>query len=316
MPASGPREGFVFHPRGGAVRSQPLIALATCRRLADLNAEDKLLAAQLEQLGFASRPIVWDDPEQRLDNISAVIVRSCWDYQFRPEQFLMWAEKIRASGVQLFNPVATLRWNHDKRYLRELASLGVPVPETAWFEPGTSAALPHVMENYGWKKSVLKPAISATAWNTFLVTQDSSSSLQTKFNEMLAAGAVMLQRFIETITTAGEWSFIFFGDQFSHAILKRPQSGDFRVQTEFGGTVDHNIAPPRALIEEARTILNHVSVQWLYARVDAIDVAGHLCLIEVELIEPALFLHSSQTAAKFASAIASAVEQSRNSDLQ
>lgn len=292
------------------MRSRPMIALATCRRLADLQADDKLLAAQLEQAGFATKPIVWDDSEQRLDDVLAVIVRSCWDYQFRPNQFLAWAERITSSGVQLFNPVATLHWNHDKRYLRELASLGVPVPETAWFEPGTSAALEQVMEDYGWEKSVLKPAVSATAWNTFRVTQASAASFQTKFDEMVASGAVMVQRFIENITTSGEWSFIFFGDQFSHAILKRPQDGDFRVQTEFGGTIERNITPPPALIEEARTILNNVSAQWLYARVDAVDVAGHLCLIEIELIEPALFLHSSQTAAKFACAIASAVEQS------
>ena len=287
--------------------SRPLIALATCRRLRDLHPDDRLLAAQLEEIGFATRPIVWDDSEQRLDNVSAVIVRSCWDYQFRPGQFLDWAESIPSSGVQLLNPAATLRWNHDKRYLRELASLGVLVPETAWFEPGTSASLEQVMKDYGWSKSVLKPAVSATAWNTFLVTQASAASLQTKFEEMLASGAVMVQRFIEGITASGEWSFIFFRNQFSHAILKRPREGDFRVQTEFGGTIEWNITAPPALIEEARTILGNVSAEWLYARVDAVEVARHLCLIEIELIEPALFLHSSPIAARFACAIASAV---------
>jgi len=292
------------------MRSRPLIALATCRRLADLHPDDRLLAAQLEQLGFATKPIVWDDSEQSLDNVMAVIVRSCWDYQFRPQQFLAWAERIGSSGVQLFNPVATLRWNHDKRYLCELASLGVTVPETAWFEPGASAALEHVMEEHGWKKSVLKPAVSATAWNTFLVTPASAASLQTKFDEILASSAVMVQRFIENITSSGEWSFIFFRNRFSHAILKRPCDGDFRVQTEFGGTIEPNIAPPPALIEEAGSILDHVRAQWLYARVDAVEVAGHLCLLEIELIEPALFLHDSRIAAKFACAIASAVVQS------
>jgi glutathione synthase/RimK-type ligase-like ATP-grasp enzyme len=292
------------------VTSRPLIALATCRQLADLHPDDRLLAAQLEQLGFSAKPIVWDDSEQRLDQVSAVIVRSCWNYQFKPQQFLSWAETIRSGGVQLFNPVATLRWNHDKRYLRELASRGVSVPETAWFEPGTAAVLKQVMEDYGWEKAVLKPVVSATAWKTFLVTPANSTSLQSQFEEMLQDGAVMVQVFLENIATSGEWSFIFFRDHFSHAVLKHPRDGDFRVQTEFGGTVERDIDPPPALIEEAQTILNAVTTPWLYARVDAVEVARHLCAIEIELIEPALFLHCNRIAAKFAGAIASAVVQS------
>ena len=291
-------------------RSLPVIALATCRRLADLHADDRLLAAELEQAGFATRPLVWDDSEQRLDDVSAVIVRTCWDYHFRPQQFLAWAQELGSHGVQLFNPVATLLWNLDKRYLRELELAGVAIPETAWFEPRASAVLGNVMQDCGWNTAVLKPTVSATAWNTFLVTQATARALQGKFKEMLASGAVMLQRFVENITTSGEWSFIFFDRQFSHAILKRPRGGDFRVQTEFGGTLECDIIPPGALIEQAQAILRHVSVPWLYARVDAVEVSGHLCLMEIELIEPALFLNSSPVAARFAHAVAAAVVRS------
>jgi hypothetical protein len=291
-------------------RSLPVIALATCRRLADLQADDRLLAAELEQLGFATRALVWDDAEQRLDDVSAVIVRTCWDYHFSPQYFLGWAKGLGSRGVQLFNPAATVVWNHDKRYLRELELAGVAIPETAWFEAGASAVLGNVMLDYGWKTAVLKPTVSATARNTFLVTQATAPALQGKFDEMLASGAVMLQRFVENITTSGEWSFVFFDHQFSHAILKRPRGGDFRVQTEFGGTLECNIIPRAALIEEARAILRHVNAPWLYARVDAVEVSGHLCLMELELIEPALFLNSSPAAARFAHAVAAAVVRS------
>jgi glutathione synthase/RimK-type ligase-like ATP-grasp enzyme len=287
---------------------RPTIALATCCRLPDLHPDDRLLATALDEVGFACRPLVWDSSEQDLAGVSAVIIRSCWDYHLHPEQFLAWAEGLAGRGVQLLNPAATLRWNHDKRYLRELQSRGVAIPQTAWFEPGSSAILQRVLEDRGWDKAVLKPAVSATAWNTFVVTVDSAPCLQSKFDEVLASGAAMVQRFIQEVITAGEWSFVFFDRQFSHAILKRPQNGDFRVQTEFGGTIDWKIQPSPALIEQASTILDRVTVSWLYARVDAIEVAGHLCLGELELIEPALFLDaSSAAAALFARAVATAV---------
>ena len=291
-----------------------MIALATCRRLADLHPDDKLLAAQFEQHGFATKALVWDDSDQALDDVSAVIVRSCWDYHFKPKEFLAWAEGVSARGIKLFNPATTLRWNHDKRYLRELESLGVAIANTLWFKQGTTSDLAHIIKNSGWEKAVLKPTISATAWNTILVTQGNSTSLQEKFDEMCASGAVMLQKFIENITSCGEWSFIFFENKFSHAVLKRPKSGDYRVQGDFGGFLDLDAAPPSGLIEEAQAILKKVKMPWLYARVDAVEVEKHLCLMELELIEPELYLRSSQPAAnRFARAIANSVAHAQNS---
>ena len=103
-------------------------------------------------VSFATRPIVWDDEEQELGDLLAVIVRSCWDYQLNPEQFLVWAERVRSSGVQLFNPLPTLRWNHDKRYLRELGSLGAAVPEAVGYPHAVNPdrELRKVAQARGW----------------------------------------------------------------------------------------------------------------------------------------------------------------------
>src|SRR3546814_2436579 len=45
----------------------------------------------------------------------------------------------------------------------------------------------------------------------------------------------LVQPLMPGIFTEGEFSLFFFGGRFSHAIVKRPASGDFRVQEQFGG---------------------------------------------------------------------------------
>ena len=119
----------------------------------------------------------------------------------------------------------------------------------------------------------------------------------------------MIQKFVAEIQTKGEWSFVFFDKKFSHAVLKRAKAGDFRVQNYFGGTVETDLQPPPDLIDQAKTIVENVSEDLLYARVDGVEIDGELCSMELELIEPALFLENNKFAAqRFASAIADVFE--------
>jgi glutathione synthase/RimK-type ligase-like ATP-grasp enzyme len=284
------------------------IALATCRSLADLAPDEKLLADRLRDLGFEARPLVWDDSAQQLHDVAAVIVRSCWDYHKKPQEFLSWAEGLEAQGMNVLNPSPILRGNHDKSYLRQLQAADVRVPSTAWFEPGSTAVLAAVLAKHGWSKAVVKPTISATAWQTFSVSKTDAASFQLRFEELLGTGGVLVQSFVDEIEITGEWSFVFFDRTFSHAVRKRPKPGDFRVQEQFGGSVEPITNPARTLVAQAEAILAQITGPLVYARVDAVETEGQLCLMELELIEPALFLQTCPHAAKdFAAAIVRAV---------
>ncbi len=285
------------------------IALATCREYADLTVEDKLLADCLQNLGFDAQPLVWDEAKQNLADYSTVVIHSCWDYHKKPQEFLAWIDSLESNGLKVLNPPNILRWNVDKIYLRELEKSGVKIPPTVWFEKGEAGSLSKILAENDWRKAVLKPTISATAWRTFIVTPENAAELQPEFESMLLTGGAMVQKFVAEIQTKGEWSFIFFNKKFSHAVLKRAKTGDFRVQDNFGGSVEMTVEPAPALIKAAQKIVENINDNLLYARVDGAEIAGEFCLMELELIEPVLFLDNNPSAAnKFAAAIARCLE--------
>ncbi len=285
------------------------IALATCREYADLTNEDKLLADCLRHFGLDAQPLVWTAPNRNLTDFSAVIVRSCWDYHKKPQKFLAWIERLERNNMKVFNSPNILRWNFNKKYLRELEKFGFTMSPTVWFEKGETVRLSTVLAQNGWQKAVLKPTISATAWRTFVVTLENASQLQAEWENLLLRGGAMVQKFIEEIQTKGEWSFIFFDKKFSHAVLKRAKAGDFRVQNNFGGSVETAVKPAPALIEAAQKIVESINDDLLYARVDGAEIAGDFCLMELELIEPALYLENNALAAnQFAAAFVSRIE--------
>ncbi len=280
------------------------IALATCRQFADLTIEDKLLADCLRNLGFNPKPLVWDAPNQPLDEFAAVVIRSCWDYHKKPDEFLNWIDKLETNGVNLLNPPEVLRRNLDKIYLRGLNEAGFKIPPTVWLKQGETGDLAKILVANSWSKAVIKPTISATAWRTFVATTDNADRLQAEFENLLSNGGVIIQKFVKEIQTKGEWSFVFFDKKFSHAVLKRAKSGDFRVQSNFGGVIAADIHPAPNLIAEAQRIVDKADENLSYARVDGVEIAGEFFLMELELIEPVLFLENDKSAAqKFAETI-------------
>ncbi len=280
------------------------IALATCRVLPELTADEKLLAKSLQALGFDAQPLIWDEPSAPPGDLAAVVIRSCWDYHKKPAEFLAWLKSLETARVKVLNAPPVLRWNLDKSYLRELAGRGITIPPTTWFERGAKVSLPAVLASNNWHKAVLKPTISATAWRTFLVTPENAAELQSEFESLLLDGGAMVQKFVAEVQTRGEWSFVFFDKTFSHAVLKRSRAGDFRVQHDFGGHVEASAIPGPDLVAAAQRVVNAVPMDLTYARVDAVEIAGELSVMELELIEPALFLGNDELAAqRFATAI-------------
>jgi glutathione synthase/RimK-type ligase-like ATP-grasp enzyme len=287
--------------RGGRTTPERA-AFVTWRGLPALSADDRLAAAALERHGVAVEAVSWDDPAVDWVGYSAVVVRSTWDYHRRPLEFQRWIERLEHSGAPLWNPPALLRWNLDKRYLGELAQLGIAVVPTRTVRRGSGATLAGTLDEAGWGEVVVKPAISASAHETWRSSPTRARSDARRFSALLESGDVLVQPYQPAIEE-GEWSLCFFGGRFSHAVLKRPRPGEFRVQAELGGEVLVR-RPSSRLVEEAANVVGRAPAPWLYARVDACDVGGALLLMELELIEPTLFFHADPDAPeRFAEAL-------------
>ena len=267
----------------------PRIALATHAKLPTLNDDDRLLVPALAALGVTAVPAVWDSSDVCWDELQGVLIRSSWDYHLRAPEFLAWIARLERAGVTVWNPGDLLRWNHHKRYLRDLAAEGVATVATRWLARSEEVDLSALLAAAGWREAVVKPAVSASAFGTWRTSTASASGDQARLDQMLSAGDVMVQPLLPEVSDAGEWSLLFLGRRFSHAVLKRPAPGDYRVQWEFGGSAV-SAAPADHLIADAARVIAAVPGDPLYARVDGVERAGRLVLMELELIEPHLFL--------------------------
>jgi glutathione synthase/RimK-type ligase-like ATP-grasp enzyme len=271
------------------------IALATCEALSQLTPDDRQLAASLARLGPSALPAVWSSREIDWTTFDCVVIRSCWDYHLRPAEFRAWIEQLRAADVPLMNRAATLLDNIDKRYLRRLEAQGIPIVPTEWVEQGDEATLRSILSARGWGEAVVKPVVSASALDTLRVARNRVDEQETAFRQLVARSGMMVQSYLAAIEREGEWSFVFFGGELSHAVLKRPRPGDFRVQEEFGGSAVAATPTPR-LMREARNCIEASGHYTTYARVDGVVVGRRFLLMELELAEPALFLSLSPDA--------------------
>jgi len=280
------------------------IGLATCSKLPQLTDDDRLLLNSLGQAGVSAQPVVWDDREANWQEFSCVVIRSCWDYHNRLDEFLDWVDLLEKQNIPLLNPPDIIRWNCNKRYLLDLEAKDILIVPTIFLQSNSTENIKQLLKDHDWQRAVIKPTVSATAHQTWLTCFDSPDSDQTKLEKMLTElPEVMIQEFLNVIRIGGEWSFIFFDGRFSHAVVKKPQAGDFRVQDDFGGTAFRQ-EPGQHLIKQAEAILQAIDVVPLYARVDGIETDGKLILMELELIEPALFLGVGEGASnRFAKAI-------------
>lgn len=249
-----------------------LIALAVSQPPRSLPPGERALAAALP-----AESAVWSDPAVRWTGFDAVIIRSCWDYHLRLPEFLAWLDALEAAGVPVLNAPPLIRWNANKLYLGDLARRGIGVPQTVWLAEGEEADVAALCRRHGWQAAVVKPLVSASAHQTELRTEGA------------VAGPRIIQRYLPEIRSRGEWSLLFFGGAFSHAVVKRPGGDDFRVQEEHGGRTEPG-TPPAAVGAFARHVIETVPGP-AFARVDIVERDEGPVLMELELIEPELFLH-------------------------
>ncbi|WP_156339225.1 ATP-grasp domain-containing protein [Chondromyces crocatus] len=300
------------------------IAFLTSDQDPELTPDDQLAVHALEQFGIRVTPLIWDTPEaapEHARRFDALILRSCWDYHRKTRAFCAWLDEVERHHLPLLNLPSVARWSLDKVYLDALATRGVAIPATLWLDPGTPTPLADVLQHGAFTSGevVIKPSISMLGEDTFRASRADAAQHEPAFQALLRERKLMVQAFVPEILEGGELSFIFIDNRFSHAVRKRPRTGEFRIHAEYGGKreltfpSDALVAQAQAVIDAARALSGSDPEGLLYGRVDGIDVAGRLTLVELELIDPFLFLNYAPGAPeRFAAAIARRVPARSN----
>lgn len=263
------------------------VAIATCAEEAD-NEDDRLLAEALSARGCQVSHVVWDDPTADWSGFDRIVIRSTWGYHEKPDEYLRWLDGFRSRPGRLRNPPEMVAANVHKGYLLDLERAGIPIVPTEFVPAGSDVSLVEILARRGWSRAVFKPAISAGAANTREVDGD-AEAWEAGFRELVACRDMLVQPFLDEIRGEGEWSLIFLDGRFSHAIVKTPAEGDFRVQTEHGGTF-RAAEPGPDLIERAGRVVGAIGSVPTLARVDGVVRDGRFLLLELEINEPYLGL--------------------------
>lgn len=250
----------------------------------------------LRRGGFEVEARHWTDPGD-LSGFDLITPLVAWGYHLDPRHWHALLDRLEVEGAVTLNPVPLLRWNSDKRYLAELGAKGIATIPTKLVAAMDEAALAETRAEFG-DELVIKPPVSAGADGTHRLGPGDALPDDARGREML------VQPFLRSVTDEGEYSLLLFGGQFSHALVKRPKAGDYRVQPYHGGK-EEACPPPEGAIELAQAALAAAPAQSAYARVDLIrGNDGALKVIELELIEPALWLElAPDSGASFVAAL-------------
>ena len=273
------------------------LAIATSAQIPGIHEDDVHLAESLRRLGVELTVCVWNDPDVDWSSFDAVLIRTTWDYFKLYPAFKVWLDQLPIPSI---NNVPLLRWNSDKRYLLELESLGVDIIPTRLARGNELAEALAPMRG---KEVVVKPTVSGGAWHT-LRGVVGEREFEYAVTQLPAEFEYLVQPFVAEIVAAGEWSLLYFDGQYSHAILKRAARGDYRVQAMFGGS-EEAIEPSAEIIASAERALRALAAlghaDHAYVRVDGVVAEGRFLLMELEMIEPYLFLaHRPDAAEQFA----------------
>lgn len=279
------------------------MAFVTCAELPGLVEDDLLAARALETGGVTVVPAVWNAPGVPWPSFDAIVIRSVWDYHLEPARYAQWLRDRAADGSRLWNPPRAVLRNLHKEYLFAFERQGIAIVPTTMLPAAGGRVLHDVLDSLGYADAVVKPAVSANAKGTWRVSRASAATEQARFAAQARAEDILIQPYLPEIASEGEWSLLFLGGEYSHSVLKRPASGEFRVQEHLGGAAAA-VEAPAPLVAEARAVLQAAGADLLYARVDGIQREGRFLLMELEINEPSLFLSSSSGAAeRFADAI-------------
>lgn len=297
------------------------LLIASCDELPGLDEDSVPLLDALRARGFDCRVASWDDERVDWADARAVLVRSTWDYFDRRDAFVAWAHGVEALGVPFWPGADLIEWNSEKSYLRGLEAAGVRCLPTVWCGPGEDpVAAAGGVRGRGWDDVIVKPAIGGGALGLrrfagVLASQSEAAALIDHTRELTrTGGGAMLQPYLPDIEASGEVSVFFCEGRVTHTIRKQAAEGEFRVQPEHGGSFAL-VEPTREELDLATWAVAAVAARSgaapLVVRVDIVaGLDGRPGIIEVELIEPRLFLRiAPEATATLADAVVARLEQ-------
>lgn len=273
--------------------------------------DDRLLSEALAAHGFSTQRVDWADPSVDWSSFRLGVFRTTWDYFERFAEFTAWLRRAERQ-LRFVNDVGTVWWNVDKHYLGDLERRGVPIVPSIYIEAGSGESLADLIARSGWSDGVIKPCVGGTARHTHRVNARNAREIEALLAPVMSQEAFIYQPFVRDIPVSGERSVMVLGGVATHAVCKVPRAGDFRVQDDHGGkwTPYEPSAEELAFAERAAAA---VEPHPQYARVDFVrGNDGQLQLMELELIEPELWLRSKpEAAARLAAAIAAELSPAR-----
>jgi hypothetical protein len=287
-----------------------------------------LLQQKISDVGAQCDIQPWDKPDVQWSLYTHIILTSDIDYHYHIHEFLKWVDKMDTfhGSCKLLNSSQVIRWNYNKKYLLELESKEIKIPDTVWLDRNCISKTDTVLsglKQFGRTKKevVIKNVVGAdgtSVWRCKIeetpnsdITLPASNFKKLEQQIMSPNGwyGVMVQEFLPEILTEGEWSLIYFDKVFSHAVLKKPPSSEpdkdgteFRVQEKYGGYFESvpDGLTPKMLISFGSRVLAHVPHRLLHARVDVVVTGGgNPCLMELEILDPQLFLTEPSQADRY-----------------
>jgi len=270
------------------------VVLVTCNAFPVLNASERLYATALTARGLQVSVAPWNGPRAAFYGDGAIILRSNWDFHYELGAFLYWLNDLEDRHSTVYNPPEVVAWNADKRYLLDLAARGVRVPITR-IVPNDRDAIIQVFDELGWRQAVIKPSVGASGYEVELARRADILQLHAR-QRWTTRSPVIVQEFLPQLQQTGELSFVFFDGAFSHALLRRPIAGEFRINSRYGGET-FPVVVPQTAVQQAQSALSVWNRPLLYARVDGVMRNDVFILTELELNEPDLDLHLAQGAA-------------------
>lgn len=282
------------------------VAVLRCRRLPrfvtweipDVDAlfgDDRQLIAALEALGVEAESVVWADPDIDWDGFDVAVLRSTWDYIDETAAFLDTLAVIEASSCALVNSASVAEWNARKTYLFDLAERGVPIVPAFEATGATRAAVAAAEREVaasGWQTVVVKPVVGAGASDVRrLPAAELGATLRALdgADEARPGRPFLVQPLVESVMSEGEWSYILIDGAVSHVLRKRPATGDYRAHGIYGGTVEP-ATPTRDDLAQIEDMWRALPFDLAYARLDVLRVDDRLAVLELEAIEPMLYL--------------------------
>ena len=263
LPGPGPRRGDAF----------------------EHDLEVAVLRPALAKRGLDLVELDWRAPLDAFDGVELALLGTAWDYQDHAEDFIARLDALAERGIAVCNPPEVVRWNADKRYLRELEKAGATIVPTLWLEDAGPSDLENAVKTFGSDKVVIKRQIGAGGLGQYLFTPDNLPEEKWRMGR-----PCMIQPFLPSILEEGEYTFVFIDSTFSHGVRKRAGKGEYRIQSLFGGYEEAWSPPSPDLARAEQVVAALPFADLLYCRIDMIRLpSGELAVMEAEAIEPYLY---------------------------